>query len=494
MARRAPRCVPAPRRRTAASRAAPSPCWSPGCRPGSRGRRARARGGARGGPRHGAARRGPRAGGGARRDGAARPPLDRPRRRGSGGARLGRPRGVRGDRPRAPRRARAGGTASRRQSTRRRRQHHVLGRAPSSPPSSTPSPARRRRTSRARRTPYCRPSRRGWPTTCRVPRPARGRPRGARRRRAVGYAEAPPAAGAGDSRSTTYRGSPRVAGARGRRRAQARAARLGGPERGYRAWRPLNEERNAPIRALNARFGYRPAGDLVRVEAPAAPRSRRTPVRRPRSWAALRRPRVDRRPRGPARSRRRPVRKISSAVQASTGTSGAPPPGGPARPAAPARGAGDAARAPCAVAGVRARRPGHEQVVGGALRDQALRVEQDRLLRALAARLDRGQHAGQVVEALDLRRERVGRGAAPGRHPGERGPRRRAARPRPAVRTPGGLHRMRDLRVGLPGGRDRLRRAGRAGRRGALARGAALEPTRGRPRLDQRSRARTSSG
>ena len=38
---------------------------------------------------------------------------------------------------------------------------------------------------------------------------------------------------------------------------------------------------------------------------------------------------------------------------------------------------------------------------------------------------------------------------------------------------------MRDLRVGLPGGRtrDRLRRAGRAGRRGALARGAALEPS-----------------
>ena len=41
---------------------------------------------------------------------------------------------------------------------------------------------------------------------------------------------------------------------------------------------------------------------------------------------------------------------------------------------------------------------------------------------------------------------------------------------------------MRALRVGLPGGRsrDRLRRSGRLGRRGALARGAALQPARAR--------------
>ena len=63
---------------------------------------------------------------------------------------------------------------------------------------------------------------------------------------------------------------------------------------------------------------------------------------------------------------------------------------------------------------VRDRRGAHaaardeEHVVGRALRDQALRVQQQRLVGALPAALDRGQHRGEVVERLHLRRQRVG--------------------------------------------------------------------------------------
>jgi GNAT superfamily N-acetyltransferase len=41
-------------------------------------------------------------------------------------------------------------------------------------------------------------------------------------------------------------------------------------ERGYHRLETGNEERNAPIRALNARLGYRPAADFVRLHGPVA--------------------------------------------------------------------------------------------------------------------------------------------------------------------------------------------------------------------------------
>jgi GNAT superfamily N-acetyltransferase len=41
-------------------------------------------------------------------------------------------------------------------------------------------------------------------------------------------------------------------------------------ERGYERLETANEERNAPIRALNERFGYRPAATLVRLQGPVA--------------------------------------------------------------------------------------------------------------------------------------------------------------------------------------------------------------------------------
>jgi GNAT superfamily N-acetyltransferase len=41
-------------------------------------------------------------------------------------------------------------------------------------------------------------------------------------------------------------------------------------ERGYTRLETGNEERNAPIRALNARLGYRPTASFVRLHGPVA--------------------------------------------------------------------------------------------------------------------------------------------------------------------------------------------------------------------------------
>ena len=70
-------------------------------------------------------------------------------------------------------------------------------------------------------------------------------------------------------------------------------------------------------------------------------------------------------------------------------------------------------RPPSATAGVQHAAAGDEEhVVGGALGDLAGGVQQQRLVGAAGARLGRGEHGGQVVERLDLRRHAVG-GRAP---------------------------------------------------------------------------------
>jgi len=83
---------------------------------------------------------------------------------------------------------------------------------------------------------------------------------------AVGYAKLHLPAARGDVAVNDLTAVRRTWRGRGVAGALKRAQLGWAIRNGYTSLETLNEERNAPIRALNARFGYRPAGTWVRVE------------------------------------------------------------------------------------------------------------------------------------------------------------------------------------------------------------------------------------
>jgi mycothiol synthase len=83
---------------------------------------------------------------------------------------------------------------------------------------------------------------------------------------AVGYAKLHLPAARGDVAVNDLTAVRRTWRGRGVAGALKRAQLGWAIRNGYASLETLNEERNAPIRALNARFGYRPAGTWVRVE------------------------------------------------------------------------------------------------------------------------------------------------------------------------------------------------------------------------------------
>ena len=133
--------------------------------------------------------------------------------------------------------------------------------------------SRRARTSPARTASRCRATRSGCRTTCRVSGPSRGGVRRAVRGGRSGRVREAFAARRVDRHSLArpHRCEARVAWPRHRLGAQAGADPLG-EGAGLPRLTTMNEERNAPIRHLNERYGYRPEpGRIVLSTALSGP-------------------------------------------------------------------------------------------------------------------------------------------------------------------------------------------------------------------------------